>query len=84
MWTAPRIAGNRHKIQQVRPFHGGSITESGVCSMDLQIVQGNMNNQMYQQNVINNNIVQIFYAAIGDGFHSLDDTVHPDVGLDYL
>lgn len=80
VWTQPLVPRHRRLVQEVHPFRGGTVCVwGGICydgRTDLLVIPGNMNSEVYLNQVINN-IVPEFHAAVGPGFLFLDDNARP-------
>lgn len=80
VWTLPLTPRNRRPVQEVHPFRGGTVTVwAGIAfnnRTQLMVLPGNMNSQIYLNEVVNN-VLPDFRRAIGDGFQFLDDNARP-------
>lgn len=80
VWAFPLTPRNRRSVQEVHPFRGGTITVWAGISYNnrtqLMVLPGNMNSQIYLDEVINN-VLPVFQHAIGNGFQFLDDNARP-------
>ena len=64
VWRQPNTAYAEHNIVETVPFGGGSVMVWGCvsydCKLDLITVRGNLNGQIYRQNILEAIVVPVY------------------------